>query len=133
MISTEQLRKAIEECVQKRPSGQSVVFTSKFVEALARELLASREARPVFFIDMAGGEWINVDEIPGNTFDFNNLPDGITFLYTAPPAPEVPEEMTGGIAMSKYKVKKSNYVQWVKGFNACRAEMLAAAPEVSGE
>ena len=33
--------------------------------------------------------------------------------------------MTGGIAMSKYKVKKSNYVQWVKGFNACRAAMLA--------
>ncbi|MBH2917272.1 hypothetical protein I5Q47_15655 [Serratia marcescens] len=25
------------------------------------------------------------------------------------PASEVPEEMTGGIAMSKYKVKKSNY------------------------
>ncbi|ENY0908231.1 hypothetical protein I5K90_08690 [Serratia marcescens] len=47
----------------------------------------------------------------------------------APPAPAVPEEMTGGIAMSKYKVKKSNYVQWVKGFNACRAAMLAAAPE----
>ncbi|CAI1574023.1 Uncharacterised protein [Serratia entomophila] len=43
----------------------------------------------------------------------------------APPAPAVPEEMTGGIAMSKYKVKKSNYVQWVKGFNSCRAAMLA--------
>ncbi|CAI2787800.1 Uncharacterised protein [Serratia grimesii] len=45
MISTEQLRKTIEECVQKRPSGQSVVFTSKFVEALARELLANRETQ----------------------------------------------------------------------------------------
>ncbi|HGM4636893.1 TPA: hypothetical protein ACKPVT_001901 [Serratia marcescens] len=45
------------------------------------------------------------------------------------PESEVPEEMTGGIAMSEYKVKKSNYVQWVKGFNACRAAMLAAAPE----
>ncbi len=40
-------------------------------------------------------------------------------------ASEVPEEMTGGIAMSKYKVKKSNYAQWVKGWNACRAAMLA--------
>ena len=45
------------------------------------------------------------------------------------PSSEVPEEMTGGIAMSKYKVKKSNYAQWVKGWNACRAAMLAAAPE----
>lgn len=51
MINTEQLRKAIEECVQKRPSGQSVVFTSKFVEALARELLANREAPPVAWTD----------------------------------------------------------------------------------
>lgn len=40
------------------------------------------------------------------------------------PSSEVPEEMTGGIAMSKYKVKKSNYAQWVKGWNACRAAML---------
>ncbi|MFK8871757.1 DUF551 domain-containing protein [Serratia sarumanii] len=39
--------------------------------------------------------------------------------------PSLPEEMTGGIAMSKYKVKKSNYTQWVKGWNACRAAMLA--------
>ncbi|HEJ6942904.1 TPA: hypothetical protein SMF29_003704 [Serratia marcescens] len=45
------------------------------------------------------------------------------------PSSEVPEEMTGGIAMSKYKVKKSNYAQWVKGWNACRAAMLAAATE----
>ncbi|MGE2220427.1 hypothetical protein AB4J75_09565 [Serratia marcescens] len=41
------------------------------------------------------------------------------------PSSEVPEEMTGGIAMSKYKIKKSNYAQWVKGWNACRAVMLA--------
>ncbi|MEO9268654.1 hypothetical protein ABI244_05415 [Serratia ureilytica] len=41
------------------------------------------------------------------------------------PSSEVPEEMNGGIAMSKYKVKKSNYSQWVKGWNACRAAMLA--------
>lgn len=41
------------------------------------------------------------------------------------PSSEVPEEMTGGIAMNKYKVKKSNYAQWVKGWNACRAAMLA--------
>ncbi|MGP2988328.1 hypothetical protein ACTVLM_14480 [Serratia marcescens] len=59
----------------------------------------------------------------------NGAPEDDTAIYPAPPAPAVPEEMTGGIAMSKYKVKKSNYVQWVKGFNTCRAAMLAAAPE----
>lgn len=44
------------------------------------------------------------------------------------PAPTVPEEMTGSIAMTQYGIKPSNYKQWVKGYNACRAAMLAAAP-----
>lgn len=42
-----------------------------------------------------------------------------------PPAPAVPGEMTGSIAMTQYGIKPSNYKQWVKGFNACRAVMLA--------
>lgn len=41
------------------------------------------------------------------------------------PSSEVPEEMTGGIAIIKHKIKPSNYVQWVKDCNACRAAMLA--------
>ncbi len=67
MITTEQLLKVIEECTQERPSGQSVVFASKFVEALARELQANREEQPVGYIDpdslkeyrgqRAGGTW----------------------------------------------------------------------------
>ncbi len=94
MISTEQLRKTIDECVQKRPSGQSVVFTSKFVEALARELLANREAQPVGYIDpdslkeyrgqRAGGTWSAVQR---TTSGLNMT----TPIYTAPPAPAAPE------------------------------------------
>jgi len=66
---------------------------------LINEVLANREARPVFFIDMAGGDWINVDEIPGNTFDFNNLPDGINFLYTAPPAPALQKDVEAVVSL----------------------------------
>lgn len=33
--------------------------------------------------------------------------------------------MTGSIAMTQYGIKPSNYNQWVKGYNACRAAMLA--------
>lgn len=53
-------------------------------------------------------------------------------LYTAPPllqAAVVPEEMTGGKAMMKYRIKGSNYKQWTLGWNACRAAMLEAAPQ----
>lgn len=95
---------------------------------------ANREAQPVAEPDYIRRDCGCCGFETLNDYDFhdglvcpkcNHRPLGKTELYIAPPAPEVPEEMTGGIAMSKYKVKKSNYVQWVKGWNACRAAMLA--------
>lgn len=101
--------------------------------------LANREAQPVAW-EMRywnsgynmWGEWeritaeqhaeMSAEHATDNDYEFR-------VLYDSPPAPAVPEEMTGGIAMNKYKVKKSNYAQWVKGWNACRAAMLAAVPE----
>lgn len=48
-------------------------------------------AEPVFFIEVEGDDWIQAGRIPGSTFNFNNLPDGINKLYAAPqPAPVVP-------------------------------------------
>lgn len=61
-------------------------------EADAAELRERRKAdsaEPVFFIEVEGDDWIQAGRIPGSTFDFNNLPDGINKLYAAPqPAPE---------------------------------------------
>ncbi|WP_308354798.1 hypothetical protein [Serratia marcescens] len=123
MISTEQLRKTIEECTQKRPSGQSVVFTSKFVEALARELLANREAPPVRFLNKFSGVCVTLEQQP-------NAADDVAVyspLYTAQPVAAVPDAVTfeskGYRALTLYDY----------GWNDCRAAMLAAVPEVSGE
>jgi hypothetical protein len=123
--------------------------TNELTRRLARECLANREAQPVgkaeitkIAAEFARGDylsklWTEAEKSRHiDTHRLQNLLDelhdvmkvkaiAITRLLTAPPAPAVPEEMTGGIAMSKYKVKKSNYVQWVKGWNACRAAMLA--------
>ncbi|MER2945699.1 hypothetical protein [Serratia bockelmannii] len=138
---------------------------NELTRRLARELLANREAAPVFWIRrmrLSGSVAITRDKSHAETWEREGLE--VTPLYTAtpapvgevvvtrnergdivavtrqdgegrvieviaesnaPPAPAMPEEMTGGIAMSKYKVKKSNYVQWVKGWNSCRAAMLA--------
>ncbi|HIE9385299.1 TPA: hypothetical protein ACXRZ0_001744 [Klebsiella pneumoniae] len=41
-------------------------------------------SEPVFFIEVEGDDWINAGRIPGSAFDFNNLPDGINYLYAAP-------------------------------------------------
>lgn len=60
-------------------------------EADAAELQERRKAdnaEPVFFIEVEGDDWIQAGRIPGSTFDFNNLPNGINKLYAAPPAPD---------------------------------------------
>ncbi|MGQ5800670.1 hypothetical protein ACUNI4_25235 [Serratia sp. IR-2025] len=106
--------------------------------AFLEELLANREAQPVakLVYSSAMPRFIgDTNEIEGYRCWIHGetrLAPTMEQAYadakavcTSPPAPEVPEEMTGGIAMSKYKVKKSNYVQWVKGWNSCRAAMLA--------
>ncbi|MDM2998975.1 MULTISPECIES: hypothetical protein [Citrobacter] len=54
------------------------------------ELLVSRGTEPVFFIEVEGDDWVQAGRIPGSTFDFNDLPDGIVNLYTAAPAPVEP-------------------------------------------
>ncbi|WP_233609338.1 hypothetical protein [Citrobacter sp. FDAARGOS_156] len=46
--------------------------------------LAADDREPVFFVEMRSGEDIQAGRIPGSTFDFNNLPDGINKLYAAP-------------------------------------------------
>lgn len=110
----------------------------------ARELLANREAQPVTsVIPDIGSTVVNdaawklhdtlTEHGPLNGHQFNNLKgclyEVLKIVMNAPPAPAVPEEMTGSIAMTQYRIKPSNYKQWVKGYNACRAAMLAAVPE----
>lgn len=59
------------------------------VRELARTMLASMDAKPVFFIEVEGGDWIQAGRIIGSAFDFNNLPDGSNNLYAVPlPAPD---------------------------------------------
>ncbi|MBH3258053.1 hypothetical protein I5P78_16715 [Serratia marcescens] len=129
MISTEQLHKAIEECVQKRPSGQSVVFTSKFVEALARELLANREAQPVGFISAKHGPVLYGDHL--------GLTAG-THFYTAPQAPALQKDVEAVVSLleaGEWAEHCTNTELGQRLKSAVTALMTNApsAPEVSGE
>ncbi len=70
--------------------GSNVVMPAEEAEELARIALAVLDSEPVFFIEVEGDDWINAGRIPGSTFDFNNLPDGINNLYATPqPAAEL--------------------------------------------
>jgi len=104
-------------------------IAAKAILALTSELLANREAQPVQVTDgMALDFHRALTDSDIGKDDLEEIKVGLRAALcnvTATPAPAVPEEMTGGIAMSKYKVKKSNYAQWVKGWNSCRAAILA--------
>lgn len=133
-----QWRSDAENIARRSCVYETEYSAAEAILALTAELLANREAQPV-------AELVYSSAMPRFIGDTNEIEGYRCWIHgetrlvptmeqayadakavcTAPPTPAVPEEMTGGIAMSKYKVKKSNYVQWVKGWNACRAAMLA--------
>lgn len=90
-ITRERLLK-IQQWSETYGAGSNVMLPAEEAEELARIALASMDAKPVFFIEVEGDDWIQAGRIPGSTFDFNNLPDGINTLYAAPPAPVVPDD-----------------------------------------
>ncbi|MDM3386724.1 hypothetical protein OGV30_21070 [Citrobacter sp. Cb011] len=102
-------------------------------EADAAELQERRKAdsaEPVFFIEVEGDDWIQAGRIPGSTFDFNNLPDGVNKLWAAPPsAPVVPDEKPMPEASKMHAIDAVAAIAEVRGWNACRATMLKAAPK----
>lgn len=94
------------------------------IERRAYEIaLASLEAEPVAeCIVEDGGMCIDgVGEYVGHS-----LPDGTHQLYTAPPAPVVPEEKPMPNPLSMYAVDAVAAIAEVRGWNACRAAMLHA-------
>ncbi|MDK7594359.1 hypothetical protein QP585_14690 [Serratia ureilytica] len=105
-----------------------LIFPASHEEAaaMARELLANREAQPVALVDRrpaaSGGVcWKNGGK---------DLPHG-TELFTAPPAPAVPDEATAENVeelsgyVSTYKMTDSERDIAAEVWNACRAAMLA--------
>lgn len=118
------------------PSIPTVSFYRDGIEAAAKWVDAQREAYD--------NEHGRTDPDTGS-FEFGNdaqlensatlaeIAEGIRALHpnaaSAPSIPAaVPEEMTGGIAMIKHRIKGSNYKQWTLGWNACRAAMLQSEP-----
>ncbi len=105
---------------------------------LARIALASLEAEPVAYIIQdadarSRGEkgilryFANISDEDINEYEIT-----VTPLYTAPPAPVVPEEMTMADAIMEIDAKDADRwtgrIGFQKGWNACRSAMLQGAP-----
>lgn len=59
----------------------------------------------------------------------HKLPDDVYFLYRHAQQPVVPDEKSMPNPLSMYAVDAVAAIAEVKGWNACRAAMLAAAPQ----
>jgi|GEM_PF-5043555 len=107
-------------------------------EVMMWSILANREAQPVAWTNQRS---LNTKcKIVAFTDDMSALDYGVTHgwkdiveLYTAPPAPAVPDEyeilkQAGGVQIAVKDSVTKNHLYGL-GWNACRAAMLAAAPE----
>ena len=102
----EVLEKAQQRIAELEESEKQLCAANVTLDAraeLAERRKAEQDSEPVFFIEVEGDDWINAGRIPGSTFDFNNLPDGINNLYAAPqPAPVVSFYRDGIEAAAKW-------------------------------
>ncbi|MFG3837290.1 hypothetical protein [Klebsiella pneumoniae] len=106
---------------------------------LARMALAAMDSEPVAFTEKHEISNMHATGIYLRAWPADrarNAVEGYTIpLYLhAQPAPVVPEEKPIPNTLSMYAVDAVAAIAEVKGWNACRAAMLAAAPqEVKGE
>ncbi|EFK2908768.1 hypothetical protein A8538_004225 [Escherichia coli] len=109
------------------------------VRELARIALASLEAEPVAWryryvkkgvTDSQGEPWVGDWTYVPTKEDCNDRPSyEIQALFTAPPAPVVPEEKPMPNPLSMYAVDAVAAIAEVRGWNACRAAMLQGKGE----
>ncbi|EMF7561787.1 hypothetical protein GST45_04075 [Serratia marcescens] len=94
------------------------------------ELAANREAQPVYQYRMRNpynGQVTDWETTKPEQVDFilkETIAANVEFrIIAVRPAPAVPEEMTGDGVLAMHDCG------YIEGWNACRAAMLAAAPE----
>ncbi|WP_193160926.1 hypothetical protein [Serratia ureilytica] len=116
------------------PDGPHFIYSQEYVSALQHESAVNWEAQPVGYIDpeslkeyrgqRAGGTWSAVQR---TTSGLNMT----TPIYTVPPAPAVPEKCPEHVRslMNIHADDLFDDADAQEIWNACRAAMLAEAPE----
>ncbi|HBW3180318.1 TPA: DUF551 domain-containing protein [Klebsiella pneumoniae] len=104
-------------------AGSNVMLPAEEAEELASIALAAMDSEPVAYISKSDFDAGYLHILARR--DFNKactMP-----VYAAQPAPVVPEEKPIPNTLSMYAVDAVAAIAEVKGWNACRAAMLAAA------
>ena len=122
-ITRERLAK-IKSWRETYGAGSNVMLPAEEAEELARMALAAMDSEPVAYISKSDFD-AGYPHILARR-DFNKA--CTMAVYAAQPAPVVPEEKQIPNTLSMYAVDAVAAIAEVKGWNACRAAMLAAAP-----
>ncbi|EIW9344031.1 MULTISPECIES: hypothetical protein [Klebsiella pneumoniae complex] len=129
-------RSRVEYCQKEGLPYQKALHDSMMLalEELQERRKAERDSNPVGWTDEAELRDVEKDGC-GYLFKANPItlhadPRRVILLYRhAQPAPVVPEEKPIPNTLSMYAVDAVAAIAEVKGWNACRAAMLAAAPQ----
>ncbi|MFN1147048.1 hypothetical protein [Serratia liquefaciens] len=111
-LTTERL-KTIAAWRAKYGAGHNVVIPAEEAEAIAMELLANRKAQPVAIVESS--DYVTAAQITGDEprrKAVKELYEGALVigqhLYTAPPAPAVPDDLIMQVRRLVHALKKSN-------------------------
>ncbi|EKI6153836.1 DUF551 domain-containing protein [Salmonella enterica] len=121
--------KSLEFAVTQNAFADSRAELEEELE-LARIALTSLTAEPVLYAAEETLAYANMGEIHLTCLS-EPMGDAVIPLYTAPPAPVVPEEKPMPNPLSMYAVDAVAAIAEVRGWNACRAAMLHGAEPVS--
>lgn len=132
-ITREQQKQILIDTANHVISRDNTSPYSENLRELARIALASLTAEPVLYAAEETLAYANMGEIHLTCLS-EPMGDAVIPLYTAPPAPVVPEEMPKGLAgqivsLLAHNIDDKFLAQ--KILNACRAAMLQGAEPVS--
>ncbi|MGP2781223.1 hypothetical protein [Serratia bockelmannii] len=127
-----QWRSDAENIARRSCAYETEYSAAEAILALTAEILANREAQPVFFIEIEGDDWVSAGRIEGeNRPDLGLLPDGINYLYTAPPAPAMVGELLEAME-EVIRISDRDHDAWNRvkvAITACRGAILPAPHE----
>ncbi|EPA9141233.1 hypothetical protein ACQ721_000495 [Klebsiella pneumoniae] len=95
----------------------------EILKRVARMALAAMDSEPVIIVGDDGGDALSYRRL------IQSFEPGTKLYRHAQPALVVPEEKPIPNTLSMYAVDAVAAIAEVKGWNACRAAMLAAAPQ----
>lgn len=126
-------REQLEEWVAQFDEDSGCDATDRQLEALIRQSLAEMDGEPVAWTWHYREQWHVTNDERRAEFVAKDGDVAVLPLYRhAQPASVVPEEKPIPNTLSMYAVDAVAAIAEVKGWNACRAAMLAAAPQSPG-